>query len=111
MSAVDVLALLRGQRDALDVAIRELEKPTHRTDDGYYTSLDLPPDVRTRERFAKLCRSIPGAALCGRTWRVSVTSWWEHRRARIVPPPKPPSHHGDDDVDRALAANGYRRAP
>jgi hypothetical protein len=85
MSASDLLALARA-------AVRDMEAPRTdgRTDDGFYSSLNLPPDIRTRERFAKLCRGIPGASLAGRVWRVPSAAWWAHRRAS---PCRPPNHH------------------
>ena len=104
MSASDLLALARA-------AVRDMEAPRTdgRTDDGYYSSLNLPPDIRTRERFAKIARHLPGASRSGRIWRVSTETWWARRCARTVPPPNPPSRPGADDVDRALASVGYRR--
>ena len=74
MNAIDVLTLLRSQRDVLDTAIRELEKPAPRNDDGYYSSLNLPPDIQTRERFAKLARHIPGATVAGRQRRAALSA-------------------------------------
>lgn len=105
MSASDLLALARA-------AVRDSEAPRPagvRADDGFYSSLNLPPDIRTRERFAKIARHIPGATRSGRTWRVPTAAWWGARRARTVPAPKPPSHHGADAVDLAFASIGYRR--
>jgi hypothetical protein len=101
-------SLLRA-RNEIDEALLALDTKEQANDDGYFSSLNLPPDILTRERFAKIARSIPGANLAGRVWRVPSAAWWAHRRALTVPSPKPPPRLGDDAVDLALAAHGYRR--
>lgn len=49
-----------------------------------FTSTSLPPDVRTRETFAKLCRKIPGAKKQGNCWRVPVADWEQFRSKKPV---------------------------
>ena len=67
MSSLEVLKCLRAEFNELfDAAIARLQTPVHAKDDGYYSSYDLPPDIRTRARFALICRGIPEATVTGK---------------------------------------------
>jgi hypothetical protein len=103
-------SLLRA-RAGIDEALASLDTKEQSNDSGFYSSLRLPPDIRTRERFAEVCNDIPGATLTGKCWRVTTAAWWAHRRARVVPAAKIkiPAHLDDAMVEQALASIGRRR--
>jgi hypothetical protein len=99
-AAIDVLLdeIARRLAVRLDLA-RERE---------VYTSDRLPPDCRTRRRFAECCRRIPEARKMGRAWAVSREAW-ERARARRPPTAPPPETTSiDDDADRLLTRAGLR---
>ena len=52
-----------------------------------YSSVDLPPDCRTRRQFAMVCRSgvVGGAELRGRVWSCPAQAWRDARVRRRPP--------------------------
>jgi hypothetical protein len=44
-----------------------------------FTSKSLPPDVSSRQHFARICRSIPGAVRRGKVWVVEQRIWEQAR--------------------------------
>jgi hypothetical protein len=100
--------------DALDVILDTLAaKLAERLDltreREVYTSDRLPPDCRTRRRFAEICRSgaVVGARREGRCWICSRQAW-ERARARRPPAPATTTARIDDDADRLLSRSGLR---
>lgn len=93
---------------AARVADRVAEKLQSRlaAPSSVYTSAQLPPDVKTRERFNRLAKSIPGARRDGRTWIVPKTAWEAFRTRRVAA--EPPAAAAADDADELLAAAGLR---
>jgi hypothetical protein len=74
-----------------------------------WTSRSLPADIRTRERFAKICATIPEAYQQGRVWVCPRSAWSAARtRKRGVAAPAPVLSEADALAERSLAAAGYR---
>jgi hypothetical protein len=44
-----------------------------------YSTRALPPDIRSRDRFNRLARHVPGARKVGRVWVVPVDAWHAFR--------------------------------
>ena len=47
-----------------------------------YDSHNLPPDLKSRDRFHRVVRKIPGARKVGRTWVVGREAWREYRASK-----------------------------
>jgi hypothetical protein len=85
--------------DLVAVKLRQRAVPAQ---EGVYTSLCLPPDVPSRERFNRLVKAVPGAQKRGRIWVVQKTAWEAARGSKKV--------LVQDLADKVLAKAGYRRA-
>ncbi len=74
-------------------------------DDGEYSSVRLPPDIRTRKRFSELVKGMPGAYKRGQCWIISKAAWDAERAAEFARPVMTP----EQIADAALKAAGFRR--
>jgi hypothetical protein len=63
-----------------------------------YSSVALPPDLRSADRFHRLVRKCPGARKVGRVWTVPADQWHAYRSGKTAAPADGPSA-----VDRVLA--------
>lgn len=111
--------LLRGMADAhetiakLTRELAALEADTALGDD--YSSRNLPPDMRSRDRFRRVAKRIPEARRVGQTWTVPRDAWRRFRtsrkgeRATPAPVPDPPAYDDLFTPAEALAAAGSRR--
>lgn len=96
-------AALAAERAKLLRAVASVSPPER----DEYTSLRLPPDVRTRERFARLCRDLPEARREGTVWIVSRAAWTVSRRrpqstSTTTPTPLPvPAGASAEELARA----------
>jgi hypothetical protein len=62
------------------VVAQELEaRGVGTTGTPFYSSRNLPPDIRSRDRFNRLARHVPGATKTGRVWVVPVDAWHAFR--------------------------------
>lgn len=104
----------REQAAAFDAAADELE--TSVRDDGPYTSLSLPPDCPSRERFRRLAAVIrreqgeAAAQRIGQVWHVKRDAWAKHRGVAVASNVVEKTDTDGDGVDAAdaLARAGLR---
>lgn len=72
MTLEEIIAQLAGQISARVVASMD-------TDSQRWSSVQLPPDCPSKNRFHQLCRQIPSAQKLGRIWFVSKDDWAHFR--------------------------------
>lgn len=108
--------LLRGMADAHETIAkltRELAALEADVGGDDYSSRNLPPDMRSRDRFRRVAKRIPEARRVGQTWTVPRDAWRRFRTSRTGEHAKPaPVLPAYDDLltpAEALAAAGSRR--
>jgi hypothetical protein len=69
---------------------------------AFYSTRALPPDIRSRDRFNRLARHVPGARKVGRTWVVPVDAWHQARSGK-------PATSGDVSAAVQNVLARYRR--
>jgi hypothetical protein len=74
---------------------------------GFYTTHELPPGVRRKERFHERAKRISTAQKIGRTWIVPRVDW--HRSLASPRRPSPTTiAPAPESVEAILAARGVR---
>ena len=111
--------LLRGMANAHETIAkltRELAALEADAADGDdYSSRNLPPDMRSRDRFRRVAKRIPEARRVGQTWTVPRDAWRAFRTKRVgeqaarAAVPAPPAYDDLFTPAEALAAAGSRR--
>jgi len=78
-------------------------------DVSFYTTLSLPPDCNTREKFHARVRNIPTARKSGRTWIVPAADYLAALSRPTPPKPTPkPAPKPVDTVESWLAQKGAK---
>lgn len=75
--------------------------------DSQYSSVQLPPDCPSKNRFHQLCRQIPAAQKLGRMWFVPKNDWANFRN-RPKQSQVPEIIHESDPVAMTIAKK-FRR--
>ena len=103
MTRLDLAAVVN--LDALADALAPLVAARLGAAGPTYTSLALPPGIRSRRRFASECRRLRIGRREGKLWIVTAADWHAARRA---PAPAPRASTTEDRADAALRASGLR---
>jgi hypothetical protein len=111
-SKSDVYRAIARALDALaEIEEREARQAPPAPAGDVWTSRNLPPDIKTRERFNRLAKGVHGARRQGATWVVDRTAWQEartRRKGKAAPAPAPVLDEADELAARSLVAMGFR---
>ena len=64
--------------------------PSPAVERAFYTTESRPPDIKSKDRFHRLCREmagakVPGIVKLGRGWKVTRTAWESYRAKADTP--------------------------